>query len=112
MVRGAIRAGIEEIVESRATHRQSGRRRELIVQSPQHLVHAAREVHVDVEGRIWTVVGVGLRLVFVFVTAEEVYPILDDRSSQGAAQLLVRVGEDALGDKIRGVERVVPEISG
>src|SRR5437660_6648802 len=100
MVRGRIGASIEEIVEDRATHRQPGRRRELIVQSPQHLVHAVREVHVDVEGRIWTIVGIGLRLALVFVTAEEMYAVLNDRSTEGSSQLQNRIREHTLGDKV------------
>ena len=39
------------------------------------------------------------------------YPILDDRAAKGCAQLLVRIREDALGDKIRGVEFVATEIA-
>src|SRR5262245_1748890 len=111
MVRGGIRTGIEEIVESGTAYRQPGSGRKLIVHSPEHRVHPSRQVHVDVKSRIWAVVCVGVRLMCVSVTAEEMYPILDDRTAKGCAQLLIRIREDALGDKIRSVELVVTEIA-
>src|SRR5262245_14426228 len=111
MVRGGIRAGVEEIVESRPTYRQPRSRRKLIVHSAQRRVHTSGEVHVNIEGRVWAVVGVGVRLMRVSVTAEEMYTILDDRAAKGSAQLLIRIGENALGDKIRSVEFVATEIA-
>src|SRR2546427_186697 len=71
VIRGRISASIEEIVESRATYRQPCSGRKLIVHSPQHRVHTSREVHVNVEGRVWTVVGEGVWLMRVSITAEE-----------------------------------------
>src|SRR5207249_8660051 len=56
MVGGRVSARVEQVVVSRTTHRQPGGGRKLIVQSTQHLMHTAREVHVDVEGRVGTVV--------------------------------------------------------
>ena len=112
MIRGGISAGIEQGVVSRATHRQPGSGRKLIVQPSQGLVYPAREVHVDVEGRVRTVVRVGPRLPLVFVTAEEMHAILDDRPAQRSAQLLVRIRQNALADKVRGVELVITEIAG
>ena len=84
----------------------------MIVQSPQQLVDPGRKIYVDIEGWVWTVIAVGLRLVFVFITAEEMDAVLDDRAPERSAQLLIRIRQHALRYKIRGVERVVPEISG
>src|SRR5262245_58328864 len=71
MVRGSICASVEEIVESRAAYRQARSGRKLIIHSSKRSVHAGREVHVNVEGRVWTVVCESLRLVSVSITAEE-----------------------------------------
>ena len=47
----------------------------------------------------------------ILIAGEEMNTVLDDRTTEGSAQLLIRIRKDALGDKIRGVERVIPEIS-
>ena len=71
----------------------------------------ARERLVDVEARVRTVVGVGLRLPLVFVTPEEMHATLHDWATEGPAHLLIRIGEDAVLDEIFGVELVAPEIA-
>src|SRR4029077_9534941 len=87
---GAVSAAvIAESVVSRATHGQPRGGRKLIVQSSKDRVRVGREVLVDVEGRVRTVVGVGLRLPLESVAGEEMDPILDDRTAQGPAHLLI-----------------------
>src|SRR5262249_54828061 len=103
--------GIEQIVESRAAHRQPGCRRELIVDSPQYRVRAAREVHIDIEGRVWAVICVSVRLPRVSIAAKEVCLVLFDRPAKGRAQLLIRKRQNFNGDKIRGVELFAGEIA-
>src|ERR1051326_6360293 len=88
-----------------------GGSRKLIVQPPHKFVHPARKVHVDIEGLIRTVIAVGRRLMLVFIAAEEVNAVLDDRATERSAQLLIRIREHALSYKIRGIKLVIAEIS-
>src|SRR5262245_45008210 len=108
MCRGRTSAAerVEQIVVSRATHRQPRGARKLIVQSSHDLVYPGGKVHVDVERRIWTVIAVGLRLPLVFITAEEVHAVLNYRTAEGSAQLLIRIREYPLDHKIRSIEGV------
>ena len=74
-------------------------------------MRTAREVHIDIEGRVWAVIGVSVRLPRVAIAAKEVCLVLFDRPAKGCAQLLIRIRQDAIGDKIRGVELVAAEIA-
>src|SRR6476661_8185957 len=102
---------VKERVIARATYAQSRRRRELVVQTAQHGVRMAREVLVDVKGRVWTVVDEGLRRAFEAVAAEEMDSVSDNRASKGPADLLIRIRQHTMGDEIRGVELVVAEVT-
>src|SRR5207249_2546834 len=89
---------IEERVISRAAHRQPRAGCELVVESAEHRMGVAREVLVDVEGRIRTVVDEGLRFACEAVAAEEMDPIFDDWAARGTADLLIRIRQHTMGD--------------
>src|SRR5262245_249997 len=112
MDRRAVRtAVIEEGVVPRTTHREPDGGRDLIVQSSKERVRVARELLVDVEGRVRTVVGEGLWLPLESIAAEEMDPIPDDRTAESPARLLIRIGQYALSDEVLGVELVAAEVA-
>src|SRR5215813_4693316 len=102
---------VKQRVIARATYAQSRRRRELVVETSQHGVRMAREVLVDVKGRVWTGVDEGLRLALEAVAAEEMDPVSDDRAAKGPADLLIRIWQHPMGDEIGSVELIAAEIS-
>ncbi len=92
-----------------------------------HQVRARLQLHVDapaaqllsirpderrnVERRIGAGKRKGLRVPFAFVVAEEVHLVLNDRSAERPADLLIRVGEHLMDDEVGGIEFVAAEIA-
>src|SRR4029078_12232619 len=65
----------------------------------------------DVESRIRRIPDRGQRLALVFVVGKEVQAVLQDRTAERPADLLVRVGQHLLQHRIRGVELAVAEVA-
>jgi hypothetical protein len=96
----------------RVAQLQVGSRRELHVAAHARRVLPPCPGQIDVEARVGAVEGHRLRLALELVIGKEVHAVLADRPAEGAADLLIRVRQDALLDEVSGVEAIVAEVAG
>ena len=84
-------------------------RRKLLVQPHAAQLDGMKALQRDVECRVRRVPDGRQRLVLVFIIGEEVELVLQDRPAVRPADLLIRVGQDALQHRIWRVELAVPK---
>ena len=90
---------------------QAHRRRQLLIEPHAAKLHVSDAVQLDVEPRIRCRPDRGQRLALVFIVAEEMQLVLDDRAAQRAADLLILVGQDAFQHRVGRVPRAVAEVA-
>src|SRR4026209_1026358 len=93
--------------------RQMHLRGDFEVATPEELARGLGEFFtIDPEALVQTVERENLRLALGLAAAEVVRPVQPDGTAECSADLLVRVGEHTLLDKVGRVESIVPEVAG
>src|SRR5712691_7395804 len=99
------------VVEAVCAKHQSLPTGPLLVYARTQKIRAVDDVQSLVPYGVGRDVGKALRLALVFVVREEVKLVLDDRTAKCEAQLLVRIRQHRLVDRIGRIEYVISEVA-
>ncbi len=85
-------------------------RRQLVVETPAAQLPRHLPVQLDIEARVGRIPDARARLTLVFVEAEVVQPVENDRAAGGPGILLIRDRHSAADRAVLGIESVVAEV--